>query len=132
MAYEVGPIVDLAFKVKSGSDLSTKQYFIVEQTAAGECDVANAVGDKPLGILQNKPKSGEQAIVRMLGVSKLKAAAAGLAADTAWGTDAAGRGIAKTADKDYVGGRVLEAAGATVDLIATVTVQTLSLVTLSV
>ncbi len=126
MAYEIGPIIDLPFTVKDGSDLSGKQYRIVEQTAAGECDLCNSAGDKPLGILQNKPTSGQTAIVRMLGVSKLAVNAAGLAADADWGTDAVGRGIAKVADHDIVGGRVLEAAGATVDLLATVTVDTLS------
>ena len=130
-AYESG-VVDLSFKVKAGSDLSAKQYFILELTAEDEVDVANAATDVPLGILQNKPKAGEQAQVRMLGVSKVVVNAAGLAAGDRWGTDAAGRAIAKTADKDWTGGRCLTTAGATQGLQATVTVQTLLPATLSV
>ena len=124
MAYEIGPIIDLSFE--ADSDLSAKQYSIVKAAAVGHCAITSSAADKPLGILQNKPKSGQQAIVRLLGVSKLVSNAAGLALDADWGTDAAGRGIAKVANKDIVCGRVLEAAGATVDLVATVTVNTIS------
>lgn len=129
-AYEIGPIVDLSFA--TAADLSTHQYKIVELTAENTVNLVNSAADKPLGVLQNKPKSGEQAIVRMLGVSKVKVNAAGLTAGDNVGTDAVGRAIAKTADKDYVIGRCLTTAAATADLLATVTVQTLMPVTLSV
>ena len=134
MASEVGPILDLAFKVKAGTDLSAdaKQYTIVKLSAADECDATSNAADVPLGVLQNKPKAGQAAIVRLLGVSKVRVNAAGLAINTNWGTDAAGRAIAKVADKVYFGGRCIEAAGATADLLATVMVQTLSPNTLSV
>ena len=127
MAFEVGPVLDLAF-FTANADLSAaaNQYKIVKQVSATQVGLCTAASDVPYGILQNKPESGESALVRVLGVSKVRVNAAGLAINTDWGTDANGRAIAKVADKDLVGGRCVEAAGATEGLIATVFVQTLS------
>lgn len=127
MAFEVGPILDVAF-FTANADLSAaaNQYKIVKQVSATQVGLTTLASDVPYGILQNKPESGETAIVRVLGVSKVRVNAAGLAINTDWGTDGAGRAIAKVADKDIVGGRCIEAAGAVADQIATVFVQTLS------
>lgn len=126
MAFEIG-ICDVSF-LTANADLSAdaNQYRVVKQVSATQVGLCTAASDVPYGILQNKPKSGKSAIVRVLGVSKVRVNAAGLAINTNWGTDASGRAIAKTADGDYVGGRCVEAAGATEGLIATVFVNTLS------
>lgn len=122
--------LDLSFVAEN--DLSAQQYGIVEMTAEDQVDLSDAAGDVIRGILQNKPIAGQRAIVRVFGVSRLRANAAGLALGTAWGSDGAGRGIAKVANKDIIGGYVLVAAGATVDEIASVTVNCLSQVQLNV
>jgi hypothetical protein len=55
---------------KAAADLSTKQYFAVEMTAADTVNVTNAAADRALGILQDKPKTGEGGAVRLLGISE--------------------------------------------------------------
>jgi hypothetical protein len=55
--------------LEAGEDLSSKQYFAVTRdgtTGKAEVSGANA---KSLGILQNKPTSGDIALVRVSGVS---------------------------------------------------------------
>jgi hypothetical protein len=58
-----------------------KQYHFVKVTGAHTCGVASAVGDKVIGVLQNKPQTtGAAATVAIRGVSKVvsdKAVAAG-------------------------------------------------------
>jgi len=125
-AFEIGPIIDLPFK--AGADLSAKQYHQVEMTATGIVNVCNGAGDAPIGVLQNKPKTNEAAIVRMLGISRLVADAA-LAVGDNYGTSADGQAVAKTAQNDLILGRILTAAGAAGE-IATGTVNGLSLVKL--
>lgn len=53
----------------AGADLSTKQWYAVELTAANTVNVPNAATDAAIGILQNKPKAGEAATVMHLGRS---------------------------------------------------------------
>ena len=88
MAYEsVG--TDLGFFTAS-ADLSSKQFYFVKLSASSTVTVCAAVTDKPIGILQNAPASGEQAIVRCFGVSKVSADAT-LAAGDVIGTAADGQ-----------------------------------------
>lgn len=88
MAYEsVG--TDLGF-FTAAADLSAKQYYFVKLASSTTVNVCAAVTDKPIGILQNKPASGEQAIVRCFGVSKVSADAT-LAAGDVIGTAADGQ-----------------------------------------
>ena len=85
MAYEsVG--TDLGF-FTAAADLSAKQYYFVKLASSTTVNVCAAVTDKPIGVLQNKPESGEQAIVRVFGVSKISADAT-LAAGDVIGTPA--------------------------------------------
>lgn len=123
MAFGVGPVLDLPFT--AAVDLSAKQYHIVEMTADMTVNVCNNAADKPIGILQNKPRAGETAIVRMLGVSKVVADAA-LSRDANYGTSADGQAMAKTVAGDVILGRVLEGVANAGEL-ATVTVNALSL-----
>lgn len=122
--------LDLSFKAEN--DLSGEQYGIVEMSAEDQVDLSDNAADVIRGILQNKPLAGQRAIVRVFGVSRLRANVAGLAVGASWGSDGAGRGIAKVANKDIIGGYVLVAAGAVQDEIATVTVDCLSIKQLNV
>lgn len=56
----------------AGADLSAKQFYIVKQSASTVvlCDTG---GEKALGVLQNAPASGEAALVRVFGQSKVVA-----------------------------------------------------------
>lgn len=88
MAYEsVG--TDLGF-FTAAADLSSKQFYFVKLASSSTVNVCAAVTDKPIGILQNKPESGDQAIVRVFGVSKVSADAT-LAAGDVIGTAADGQ-----------------------------------------
>lgn len=103
------------------ADLSTKQYFLVKETANG-IELCAAVTDKPCGILQNDPKAGESAQVMRLGKSKLVAGAA-IAIGDQIGTDAAGKGAAKvvgTNTTHYVVGSACEAAANANEIITVV------------
>lgn len=115
--------LDLSFIAEN--DLSAQQYGIVEMSAEDQVDLSDGAADDIVGILQNKPTAGQRAIVRIFGVSRLRANTAGLAVGDAWGTDGAGRGVAKVTGDDIIGGYVLVAADAE-DEIATVTVNCMS------
>lgn len=110
------PALILTFKSKS--DNSAKQYHLVELTAANEVDVINAATDKPIGVLQNKPKAGEDAEVMVVGLSKVNSDAA-LSVGDLIGPAADGQAAAKTPGTDttnYVLGIVVEASGAAAEL----------------
>lgn len=89
------------------NDLSALQYCPVEITAANQVDVCDAATDLAIGILQNKPKAGEAAVVRLMGLSPVKVDGSGGATISAgsWiGTSAAGVGAVKgTADYGVFG-----------------------------
>lgn len=97
----------------AGEDLSTYQYRFVESATAlsaqGQrtCTRVNAVTDDPVGIVQNKPKSGEAAQVRCEGKSKVVSNGAGTAIVVGdWvGPDATGKAIKKTVADNVVMGK---------------------------
>lgn len=76
MAYADQGKVDLSFT--SAADLSAEanQYKFVKLDANGEVVLCTAAGESAIGVLQNRPKLGEQATVRAVGVSKVQADAA--------------------------------------------------------
>jgi hypothetical protein len=94
---------------KCSEDLSAKQFYIVQQDANGDVEVAEGATDLLLGVLQNDPKSGEGATYRFIGTSKV--IAGGTIAVGDWiTTDANGKAVATTTDGDVVIGKALEAA----------------------
>jgi hypothetical protein len=112
MAWEL-PVLTLS-QFKAAADLSAKQYYFVEITAAGTVNVCNAATDQPIGVLQNKPKSGETAEVMVIGVTKVSSDAA-LSVGTLIGPSADGQADAKVIGTDvteFVCGRVIEASTA--------------------
>lgn len=114
MAYSA-PGIDQSFI--ASEDLSGHQYRMV--TLAGDESVqkADAATDWPVGVLQNNPESGEVAVVRISGVSKLVSGAGGLSRGDKVkieyvDADDNGKGIAADTAGDNVRGRVLMAASA--------------------
>ena len=98
-------------------DLDTKQYYLVKQHTDGTIILAAAATDKIVGVLQNKPKIGEPALVRWGGTSKVKLG--GTVTVGAWLTATTdGTAIATTTDKDVVIGKLLAgASGASGDIL---------------
>ena len=87
----------------AGSDLSAKQFYIMEGTTAGVVDLANAATDKALGILYTKPKSGAAASVMTRQGARASAACDGttdIAAYDWLGVNSAGV-LVKKATADY-------------------------------
>lgn len=68
MAYE-GTGIDLSFI--AAEDLSAMQYRFVHLASDTTVDMVDSGTEFPVGILQNAPESGEVAVVRVVGVSKL-------------------------------------------------------------
>jgi hypothetical protein len=103
----------------AASDLSavTSQYKVVRATSATQVDITTAATQPPLGILQNRPKLGEAAEVRVNSGSTTKAhAGAAITAGLEVMSDTSGRVIAATTTNEVVG-IALTAAGAAGDLI---------------
>lgn len=93
MAFDHQWVADLS--LTAGADLSSDQFKIVKLDGSGDAILAAAAGEVVTGVLQNKPKvTTEEARVRVMGVSKVKAGAAISIGDLI-ATDALG--LAKTA-----------------------------------
>lgn len=124
MAYE-GTGIDLSFD--AGEDLSSYQYRFVHLADDDTVDLMDGATEYPIGILQNAPASGEVAVVRVSGVSKVVAndALAVGAKVKAEYVGAADNGKADAADTDYdnVRGIVMTAAGAEDDVITVLLVS---------
>jgi hypothetical protein len=113
MAYE---IANSAVKITlvAGEDLSAKQYFFVKINTSGLAVLCAAATDRPIGVLQNDPASGEEAVITVVGGSKVVASAS-IDEGAVIGTTAAGKAGAKTVGTDvtnYVVGTVIQASGA--------------------
>ncbi|NOS67907.1 MAG: DUF2190 family protein [Candidatus Peribacteraceae bacterium] len=94
---------------EAAADLSAKKYYCIAQDANGKAALASSATAKGnLGILQNKPASGEAANIAVLGTSK---AILGGTVDEGdqLTTDANGKLIATTSAGDFVVAEALEA-----------------------
>lgn len=58
-----------AVSLPAGADLTTKQFLAIKVNSSGQAVVAGA-GEFAVGILQNKPNSGQAATVAYGGISK--------------------------------------------------------------
>ncbi|MBU0598781.1 hypothetical protein KKF61_07415 [Patescibacteria group bacterium] len=58
---------------EAAADLSAKQFYFVKLSANRTVNVPTAITDIPIGVLQNKPASGEAAEVMVIGRSKVSA-----------------------------------------------------------
>jgi hypothetical protein len=73
----------LVLSFPADEDLRSYQYCGVVLTATGTVRLSNAITDICIGILQNKPNTGEEAVVAMIsggGISKCVIATTSLAA----------------------------------------------------
>ena len=109
MAFEE-EVLDVSFK--ANADLSSYQFYVVKMAADNTVDVCSGATDKPIGILQNKPTSGQIARVRVMGVSRFIIGAGGVAYGNRVGTAATGKGIVKSTNKDMYFGIALAAGNA--------------------
>lgn len=101
---------------EAGEDLSNDQYHFVV-LASGKVRRPDSATERPLGILQNDPGSGQAAQVRIGGTSLLVAGAGALAEGDAVtveyvGATDAGKGVATTAIRTLVRAICIGAAGA--------------------
>ena len=78
----------------AAADLSGKQFYAVKVDSNGKAALCVA-GDFAIGMLQNKPASGEQGTVRIAGVSK-GAAGGSITAGNLLAADANGKLVAAT------------------------------------
>lgn len=124
MAYE-GPGIDMSWL--AAEDLSGYQYRFVHLASDTTVDLLDAGGEYPIGILQNAPASGEVAVVRLMGVSKLimnLAVAVGVKIKAEYvGAADNGKGDAADTDYDNVRAISLTAAGAEDDIISVLLVS---------
>ena len=100
--------------LKAAADLSAKQYHIVKLASATPVNVCSAITDVPIGVLLNKPESGEVAEICIMGVSKIIADGT-IAAGNLLGTSADGQADAIAAGSDttvYTVGQAIGAASA--------------------
>lgn len=101
----------LKLSLSAGENLSTKQFYFVKLDTNGAAVVCTGATDVPVGVLQNKPTSGQAAEIVVVGVTKISADA-NLTIGNLIGTSADGQADAKTPGSDtteYVVGRVLTA-----------------------
>jgi hypothetical protein len=111
MAYE-GAVLKIG-NLTAAADLSAKQFYFVKLASATTVAVCSGVTDKPIGVLQNTPTSGQAAEVVFFGISKVSADGTTAAGDLL-GTSADGQAAVYT-DSDttkYVCGQAIEAGAA--------------------
>ena len=97
MTWEEGQGLDTDFSLPASADLSALQYTFVKLDVNGKVVGCTVAGEKTIGVLQNKPKLGESAVIRPMGLSKVVASAA-IAANDFLAVAGAG-GTAKTASR---------------------------------
>ena len=103
----------ISITLKAAADLSSSQFLFVKTDADGKVNVCTALTDRPIGVLQNKPTSGQAATVMVVGLTKIVTDAAldehniiGPAADSK-----ANKKIPGTDSNEYMSGTMLTATG---------------------
>ena len=92
MAFE-NDVLDVSFI--AGEDLDEEQYHFVKLSASNTVKLCSSATDKIVGILQNKPLSGQVARVRVYGISRVYAATSALTYGSLVGTDTSGHGVVR-------------------------------------
>ena len=103
----------ISITLEAAADLSSSQFLFVKTDADGKVNVCTALTDRPIGVLQNKPTSGQAATVMVVGLTKIVTDAAldehniiGPAADSK-----ANKKIPGTDSNEYMSGTMLTATG---------------------
>ena len=104
------------FKItlNAGADLSSSPYHFVKLDASGNAVECAAVTDKPVGVLQNDPTSGQAAEIVVVGLTKVSTNAA-LAIGDLIGTSSDSQAAAYVPGTDttkFIVGTVLVTSGA--------------------
>jgi hypothetical protein len=113
-----GPQMSLT-GVTASADLSAKQFYFVKMSGEKTVTVCAGATDKPIGVLQNNPESGEEATVCVVGMTKVSGDA-DLDYGMLIGTSGDGQADAKTPGTDtteYICGQVIAGNGAAGGLI---------------
>lgn len=100
----------------ASEDLSAKQFHIVQMDSSGDMEVGEGATDLLLGVLQDKPESGQAGCYRHMGTTKVVAGGA-IAIGARVTSDATGEAVTTTTNGDVVVGVALEAAAADGDII---------------
>jgi hypothetical protein len=79
----------------AGEDLRLMQYHFVKLSANSTAKVCTGATDTILGVLQNKPNSGEVARVRVYGISRIYVATSAIPYGSLVGTDTSGHGVVR-------------------------------------
>lgn len=108
-----------AMTAQAAADLRTLQYHILRLTTVGLTNIcsqaAAAAADGAVGVLLNKPNSGQQASIGYFGEAKVVAGGS-LTANVLITTNGSGRAAA-AGSADIVVGRLLETASANGDVV---------------
>lgn len=88
------PVLDIT--LNAGADLSSSQYCFVKMDTADNQVVLAGDGDKAIGVLQNKPKQNQAAIVRIYGISPVVVTTPGSAPAPGAVAASAANGVADT------------------------------------
>lgn len=117
MAYEIpGKMITLP----AGADLSSSQYLFVTADTSGNAVLPGSTeGVSILGVLQNKPTSGQAASVMIDGVSKVRAISSTVAAGDIIAASSAGYAVA-TVTGDNAVGHILAGTSGGLDRVLTV------------
>lgn len=107
MAFE---IPGFTLTLEAGANLTTKQYHGVTVNSSGRV-VSAGNGADAIGVLQNKPNTGQAATIMVTGVSYIRVATGGLTAGDDVGMDADGAAV-NAATTDAIIGIALETAAA--------------------
>lgn len=110
--------LDISFT--AGEDLSGMQYQFVHQADDNSVDMLDSGSEFPVGVLQNAPESGEIAVVRIAGTSKLvmnDAVTVGTLVKAEYvGASDNGKGDAADTEGDIARGVCIQASGAEDDV----------------
>ena len=101
MTTQSAAVFDHTFK--AAADQSTKQYYLVELSAADTVAVCNAAADRVIGVQMNKPAAAGQATdVRVLGIAPVVSDGSGtaIASGDYGGANSSGKAV-KKATADY-------------------------------
>lgn len=99
--------------LQAAADNRTKQYHIAKVSGAHAFTFATA-GDRPVGILQNDPNTGEAGAIMLGGISRCVSDGSGTAivAGDPVKSDGSGRAIKAATDKDKAVGYALDGSSA--------------------
>lgn len=103
-------VVGITYSLPASADLSSSQWCAVDLDASGKLQVANAAGDRAVGILLDKPNAADvPGLVGAFGIYPCKAGAAFNEGDRLT-VDGSGRVIATTSAGDWCIGVALGSA----------------------